>query len=164
MPSTDSRSASAGRLFDAAAAIILDLPTTSFEAQGPMQLEALCREHRDGPALALRESVDGILRSDWESLLAMLDDPERSRQERAESFHGSMAGTILDQALLAREELGIERIGLGGGVFQNRFLTEQVVELLRHASFDVRLPELLPCNDAALSYGQAVEVAALAAC
>ncbi len=153
----------AGRLFDAAAAIILDLPVTSFEAQGPMQLEALCRMHRGGPPLPLRESVDGVLRSDWEPLLAMLEDHGRSRRERAELFHGSMARTILDQALLAREEHGVERIGLGGGVFQNRFLTEQVLALLRDANFDVRLPESLPCNDAALSFGQAAEVAALAA-
>ena len=150
----------AGRLFDAAAAIICELPVTSFEAQGPMQLEALCREHRDGPALALRESVDGVVRSDWEPLLAMLGDVDRSRRERAEAFHGSMARAILDQAELAREERAVQRIGLGGGVFQNRFLTEQVTAMLEKARFEVFLPAILPCNDAALSYGQAAEIAA----
>ncbi|MDJ0709150.1 MAG: carbamoyltransferase HypF [Woeseiaceae bacterium] len=150
----------AGRLFDAASAIICELPVTSFEAQGPMHLEALCREHRGGPSLELRESVDGVLRSDWEPLLARLGDAARSPRERAEEFHGSMAHTILDQAVRAREEHDVGRIGLGGGVFQNRFLTDQVLGVLRDARFDVFVPEVLPCNDAALSFGQAAEVAA----
>ena len=150
----------AGRLFDAAAAIICELPTTSFEAQGPMQLEALCREHRDGPALALRESVDGVLRADWEPLLALLANTDRSQRERAEIFHGSLARLIVEQAKLAREERGLRLVGLGGGVFQNRFLTEQVIAMLHKARFEVFLPTALPCNDAALSYGQAAEIAA----
>ena len=150
----------AGRLFDAAAAIVCELPVTSFEAQGPMQLEAMCREHRDGPALTLRESPDGVLRTDWKPLLALLGDAGRSRRERAEAFHGSMARTLLDQAKRAREERGLQRVGLGGGVFQNRFLTGQVLAMLQQARFEVFLPSVLPCNDAALSYGQAAEIAA----
>ena len=150
----------AGRLFDAAAAIICELPATSFEAQGPMQLEALCREHRDGPTLALRESADGVLRADWEPLLDLMGDTDRSQQERAEAFHGSLARTLVDQAMLAREERGVQHVGLGGGVFQNRFLTEQVVAMLNEARFEVFVPAVLPCNDAALSYGQAAEIAA----
>ncbi len=150
----------AGRLFDAAAAIICELPTTSFEAQGPMQLEALCQQHRDGPALPMRESVDGVLRADWEPLLDLLSNVDRSQRERAEAFHGSMARVILNQAQMAREERGVQRIGLGGGVFQNRFLAEQVIAMLREAGFEVFLPAILPCNDAALSYGQAAEIAA----
>ncbi|MDJ0749850.1 MAG: carbamoyltransferase HypF [Woeseiaceae bacterium] len=150
----------AGRLFDAAAAIVCELPETSFEAQGPMQLEALCREQRDGPVLALRESDDGVLRTDWEPLLSLLGDAGRTRRERAEAFHGSMARAMLDQAERAREEHGLQRVGLGGGVFQNRFLTDQVVAMLQRARFEVFLPAMLPCNDAALSFGQAAEIAA----
>ena len=150
----------AGRLFDAAAAMICGLPETSFEAQGPMQLEALCRERRDGPALSLRESADGVRRTDWAPLLTMLGDARRSQRERAEAFHGSLARSLVDTARQAREERGVQRVGLGGGVFQNRFLTEHVVAMLREARFEVFLPSVLPCNDAALSYGQAAEIAA----
>ncbi len=151
----------AGRLFDAAAAIVCELPVTSFEAQGPMQLEALCREYRDGPALPLRESVDGVLRTDWEPLLDLLTDADRTRRELAEAFHGSLAQAIVDQAQVAREEHGVKRVGLGGGVFQNRFLTEQVIAMLQAVGFEVFLPAVLPCNDAALSFGQAAEIAAI---
>jgi hydrogenase maturation protein HypF len=153
-------SSAAGRVFDAAAALICDLPTTSFEAQGPMRLEAMCSSYRSGPLLPLRESVDGVLRSDWAAVLDTLRDQAIPCAERAELFHGSMARTILDQASMARDEHGVGRVGLCGGVFQNRFLTGQAMALLQDAGFDVVMPEALPVNDAALSYGQAVEYAA----
>jgi hydrogenase maturation protein HypF len=54
----------------------------------------------------------------------------------------------------------VHKVGLCGGVFQNRFLAEQTADLLEDAGFGVYLPQLLPCNDAALSYGQAAEIAA----
>jgi hydrogenase maturation protein HypF len=71
-----------------------------------------------------------------------------------------MAGTIRDQAVAARQEADIAQVGLGGGVFQNRILAEQVTSLLEDEGFEVFLPQALPCNDAALSFGQAAEAAA----
>ena len=150
----------AGRLFDAAAAMVCDLPVVSFEAQGPMMLEALCRKPAEPIELPLTESDDGVLRTDWASLLSMLADGSMQAAQRAEIFHASMAGVILRQAELARAEHGVEHVGLCGGVFQNRFLAEQSITLLRKAGFHVFLPERLPGNDAALSYGQAAEIAA----
>ncbi len=153
-------SSAAGRIFDAAAAMVLGLPTTSFEAQGPMRLEALCRDPAEALALPLAADREGILRSDWEPLLGMLTDRRLGRQQRAEIFHASMAAVIRDQARALRECFDIAQVGLGGGVFQNRFLVEQVVAILEADGFTVCLPCALPCNDAALSFGQAAELAA----
>jgi len=150
----------AGRLFDAAAAVICELPFASFEAQGPMQLEALCRRPAQGIDLPLNNGDDGVIRTDWQPLLGMLSDTTVEPARRAEKFHASMAGAILAQARAARACHPVAQVGLGGGVFQNRFLAELVVAMLEADGFDVYLPLLLPCNDAALSYGQAAEVAA----
>jgi len=150
----------AGRLFDAAAAMICGIGTASFEAQGPMQLEALCRNRAHPVDLELAECDDGVLRVDWRPLLDVIGDHAIEPAERAEIFHASMAATVARQAKAARERVGVEQIGLCGGVFQNRCLTEQTIGMLAKAGFDVHLPESLPCNDAALSYGQAAEVAA----
>jgi hydrogenase maturation protein HypF len=150
----------AGRLFDAAAAIICEFPAASFEAQGPMMLEALCRNPAQGIDLDIVASEDGVLRTDWQPLLAMMTDTSVDKGERAEIFHASVAGAILAQAEVARERQSIEQVGLCGGVFQNRFLAEQTIELLESKGFSVYLPQVLPCNDAALSYGQAAEIAA----
>ena len=150
----------AGRLFDAAAAVVCNLPVASFEAQGPMMLEALCRKPVDAIELPLTACADGVLRTDWEPLLGMLADRTMDPALRAETFHASIASAILRQAEVARSQHEIAQVGMCGGVFQNRFLAEQTMGLLRKAGFDVYLPRLLPGNDASLSYGQAAELAA----
>ncbi|MDX1406240.1 MAG: carbamoyltransferase HypF, partial [Woeseiaceae bacterium] len=150
----------AGRVFDAAAALICGVGTVSFEAQGPMLLESLCRRPGEPVALPLAKDAGGILRSDWQPLIPVMQDETRDAAWRAESFHSSMARVILEQARRIRELEGVYRIGLCGGVFQNRVLTEQAIALLENDRFDVYLSQQLPCNDAALSFGQAAEIAA----
>ena len=149
-----------GRLFDAASALICDLHKTSFEAQGPMHLESICEGDGEVTALPLMEFADGTMRTDWEPLLAMMMDDRRSPALRAEAFHSSMAVALLNQARRVRESHHVDQIGLAGGVFQNRILTDQVVHLLETDGFRVYLNQLLPCNDAALSFGQVAERAA----
>lgn len=155
------QTSAAGRLFDAAAALICDQQRVSFEAQGPMLLEALCRNPGKTVSLPLYEDDGGILRSDWAPLLDHLRDQKLDAVARAENFHSSMARAIVDQAVAVRERCAVQRVGLVGGVFQNRTLTEQARDMLQAAGFEVHLNRSLPCNDAALSFGQAVERAAL---
>lgn len=150
----------AGRLFDAAAAIICEFPNASFEAQGPMMIESMCRSAVDGMELPLREGDDEIFRTDWQPLLGMLADHSIERVRRAELFHASIARAIAEQAKALSAQHDIAQIGLCGGVFQNRVLADQTVALLEDAGYSVYLPLALPCNDAALSYGQAAEIAA----
>ena len=154
------QTSAAGRVFDAASSLVCGLDFVSFEAQGPMFLESLCRSTGERLSLPLAEDGDGILRSDWQPLISMLSDDAKSAAWRAEAFHSSMAHVILDQARRIREREHLDRVGLCGGVFQNRVLTEQAVELLRQNGFEVHLGVEMPCNDAALSFGQAAEVAA----
>jgi hydrogenase maturation protein HypF len=101
----------------------------------------------------------GIWRADWSPLLPVLMDQDRSIEERATCFHASLARVILRQAERVRQAHGIGLIGLTGGVFQNRILTEQTMDLLADAGFEALLPERLPVNDAAISFGQIVESA-----
>ena len=90
----------------------------------------------------------------------MLADQRLSQQHRAETFHSSVAHGLLAQAVKARETCGAVRVGLTGGVFQNKVLAAETVGLLATAGFEVHLPHALPCNDAALCFGQVVEFAA----
>ena len=150
----------AGRVFDAAAALVLGKTHVSFEAEGPMYLEALCQEPAAPVGMPLEKDASGTWRADWRPLLRMLGDESRDRALRAEIFHASMARLVLDQARAVRDEHGVSTVGLSGGVFQNRVLTDQVLELLRGDGFEVLLPSILPVNDAGLSFGQAAEIAA----
>ena len=149
----------AGRLFDAAAALVLGRNMASFEGQGPMELEHIAVAGGEAVSLPISEDDNGVLRSDWEPLLERLIDPDVSAETRAGIFHESMARALLDQALKARERVEFDAIGLSGGVFQNRRLTERVVDLLHEQGIEVRLHGEIPANDGGLSFGQIIETA-----
>jgi hydrogenase maturation protein HypF len=151
---------SVGRLFDAAAALIGVCLRASYEAEAPVCLESLCESDVAPMRLPLSRDTRGVWRSDWEPLLDTLLDARRTPAMRAAMFHSSLAQALYEQALAVREQSGVGRVGLGGGVFQNRVLTEQARALLTAAGFEVLIPERLPVNDAVISYGQLIEIAA----
>jgi hydrogenase maturation protein HypF len=153
------RTSSAGRLFDAAAALLGLATHTSFEAQAPMALEAAATT--DGKAIALPlQSRDGVWQSNWAPLLDVLLDARTSVGERAAVFHATLAHAALDQARAVRAAHGLSQLGLTGGVFQNRVLCERVSRLAEDDGFTVFVPERVPCNDAGLSFGQIIETGA----
>jgi hydrogenase maturation protein HypF len=153
------RTTSAGRLFDAAAALLGLASRTSFEAQAPMALEAAVESEGEPIVLPLNQ-LGMIWQSDWAPLLDALLDPSITVGKRAAKFHATLAEAILDQARAVRETSGVSQLGLTGGVFQNRVLCERVMHLARKDGFAVFVPERIPCNDAGLSFGQLVEVGA----
>jgi hydrogenase maturation protein HypF len=146
-----------GRLFDAAAALLGTCLHATYEGEAPMLLEALCEDAVAPVSLPLVRDVTGVWRSDWAPLIEALRDARRTAALRAAMFHSSLARVLCDQALAVREHSDVTRVGLGGGVFQNRVLTEQAHALLTSAGFEVLIPARLPVNDAAISYGQLVE-------
>jgi hydrogenase maturation protein HypF len=150
-------SSSVGRLFDAAASLVLAVDVASFEGQGPMLLEASAVD-ATGEALPLSRDANGLWRADWEPLLAILTDASISAEERAGVFHDTMARTLVAQALAILPEAGFEAVGLCGGVFQNKRLSERIMVLLAGHGIAVYLPETVPANDGGLAFGQLVEV------
>jgi hydrogenase maturation protein HypF len=154
-------SSAAGRVCDAAAALIMGIHRTSFEGQGPMLLEALADDGDEAVKLPMTTDEEGIERLDWSPLLSILADPNLSKSQRAALFHNSLAEAIVNQVLVLRRRYPCEGIGLTGGVFQNRRISEQVINKLGSTGIPVYLPMCLPCNDGGLSYGQIVEATAL---
>jgi len=150
----------AGRLFDAAAAFVIGVHETSYEGEGPMRLEALCRG--DGEIIALPRALDanGVWRIDWAPLLAFLRDPKIDASDKADTFHLSLAAAITATAKQFRDDHEFDAVGLTGGVFQNRVLTGHAARMLKESDFVVALNNAVPCNDAGISLGQVVEYAA----
>ena len=146
-----------GRLFDAAAALTGLVSDANFEGQGPMWFEAKATKTTSASPLPLQLTEDNVLRADWTPTLRWLQDKQLSIEDRASRFHATMAATLIAKAQHLREQHGEFRIGLSGGVFQNKLLTEQVMTLLQQAGFEVYLPEKLPCNDGGLCAGQVME-------
>ena len=79
--------------------------------------------------------------------------------ERAAHFHYAMAESLLKQAIQIRKDTALNHVGLTGGVFQNRVLTERCIALLDKNGFEVTLPMMVPVNDAGISFGQIVDYA-----
>jgi hydrogenase maturation protein HypF len=152
-----------GRLFDAAACGLLGLQRCSYEAQGPMQLEALARTAR-GPAravpLPMVDDLHGVLRIDWAPLLERLTDARVAPAARAADCHATLAEAAAAQASALRERQRFDAVGLTGGVFQNRLLVEQLAARLEARGLPWVLPQRVAVNDGGLSFGQAVEFAA----
>jgi len=75
-------------------------------------------------------------------------------------FHAALAGMFVRAAIRAREETGIECVGLSGGVFQNVRLFNLMCDGLEEAGFQVLVHSEVPTNDGGLSFGQAAVAAA----
>jgi hydrogenase maturation protein HypF len=151
---------SIGRLFDAAAALLGLVSKASYEGHAASRLETISTDETAPISLPLSRRADGIWEGDWRPLLGCLQDASQSVSSRSALFHASLAELLLAQARAAREEYGVCRIGLAGGVFQNRVLCERVLSCAQREGFSVSIPEILPCNDAGLSFGQIVEASA----
>ncbi len=155
------QTSSAGRLFDAAAALIGVRQQASYEGHAAMCLEAI--SVRDAEPMPLPQAVgaENRLITDWGSLLPLLMNQNSDAAERGGVFHASLAHAIVEQALVHRHVYGVAKVGLSGGVFQNRLLTEQVELLLKQQGFEVYLHERLPTGDGGISFGQLIEAAGL---
>jgi hydrogenase maturation protein HypF len=124
-----------------------------------MRLEAQATVPGNALALPLQER-DGLLELDWAPLLSHLQDDRLSLAQRAADLHLSLAMGLRAQALALAQRHEFQQIGLCGGVFQNARLARLSCDALRDAGFTVYLPETLPANDAAISFGQIIEAAA----
>lgn len=143
---------SGGRLFDAAAAIALDLPIAAFEGEPAMRLEAACDRTASG---AYRfEVIRGPLATlDWRpALRALVADRAAGEPPGAMAmrFHRGLAEGI---ARLCRSHSPLPVV-LGGGVFQNRILVEELLAAWRDSDQRLALPGAIPPGDGGLAAGQ----------
>jgi hydrogenase maturation protein HypF len=151
------QTSSAGRLFDAAAALVLGICKTSFEGEGPMLLESIAKPGCDAIDLPLGSGNDGILHIDWEPLLDMLADDSVPAATRSGIFHEAIAQAIVSQAMAMKRAGEYDVVGLTGGVFQNKFLCERVSALLEAKNIPVLQHRTVPANDGGLAFGQIIE-------
>ena len=151
---------SAGRLFDAVAALCGIRAEVNYEGQAAIELEgAADPAERRGYPLPGTEVLDAR-----ETVRAMLADLGAgiSVPTVAARFHNGVAeGVARACAEIAGAE-GVGRVVLSGGVFQNRLLVERTAEALERSGLDVLTPRLLPPNDGGIAFGQAAVAAAVA--
>lgn len=158
---------SAGRLFDAAAAIIGVRDKVTYEGQAAIELEQLAdpAELTAYPARLTRASAQAAqpFRIQGGDLIrAVAEDLARGAAAPivAARFHNGVAGAVVAAATTVRESCGLSAVALSGGVFQNRLLLARTVDGLAGAGFRVLTHSRVPPNDGGVSLGQAVIAAA----
>jgi hydrogenase maturation protein HypF len=152
---------SAGRLFDAAAAILGVRDAINYEGQAAVELEQLAdpAETRAYPA-AVEAGVPFTIRGS-DLLHAVIEDRTDGVPAPviAARFHHGVAALIEAGCLLMRERYDLGTVALSGGVFQNLLLLSATVARLEARGFRVLLHSRVPCNDGGISLGQALVVA-----
>ena len=153
---------SAGRLFDAAAAILGVRDAINYEGQAAVELEQLAEPGEAGAYPAGVEAghpflIRGadLLHGVIEDLTALVPAPVIAAR-----FHHGVAALIEAGCLLMRDRYGLGTVALSGGVFQNLLLLDATVSRLEARGFRVLLHARVPCHDGGISFGQAVVAAA----
>jgi hydrogenase maturation protein HypF len=150
---------SAGRLFDAVAAILGFTRAVTFEGQAAIWLEHLSRA-AEPCDLASVNVVDGEL--DWRPLLAsIIAARARGTDPRplGRGFHRTLARGVADAIRMSSEAHGVDTVVLSGGVFQNELLLNDIASALASAPLRVWTNRDVPPNDGGISLGQAALVA-----
>ncbi|MDP9378240.1 MAG: carbamoyltransferase HypF [Actinomycetota bacterium] len=155
---------SAGRLFDAVAALCGLRPRVHYEGQAAIELEAVCgREDGIDYELPVIDDENGLLVLDARPTVARIAADVAVGvpvDVVAARFHAAVAKATATAIVLLAERNRLETAVLTGGVFQNRRLLSEAVRRLEASGLRVLVPERLPPNDGGLSYGQAAVAAA----
>ncbi|MEA2223415.1 MAG: hydrogenase maturation protein HypF, partial [Solirubrobacteraceae bacterium] len=158
---------SAGRLFDAVAALCGVRLEVSYEGQAAIEFEALADLGAVDPyPLELEHRGTAIALDVRPLILAVLGDLAAGVAVSAISarFHAGLARATTEALVLVAGRQDLDTTVLAGGVFQNRLLLELTSAGLEEAGLRVLVPEKLAPNDGQIAFGQvAVAAARLAA-
>jgi len=150
---------SAGRLFDAASAIVLGSREVSFEGEAAIALEKVATDAEKFKELSYRlDEIDGVCQLDCTSALIQLTeavDAGEPKSELAAGFHRMLAAGMADMAIRVATARKARTVVLAGGCFLNALLKAQVIASLERAGLKVLIPMKLPQGDGAIALGQA---------
>ena len=140
---------SAGRLFDAAASLILGRKKADFEAELPIELESIAAADCEERYIIKPESSACVIKS-------VMVDIRKGRNKKVISakFHNAVACMIVKTACLLGRKNRIKNIILSGGVFQNKYLVGKVIRYIKKSGFKVYTHGKLSTTDSSIPVGQ----------
>ena len=157
---------SAGRLFDAVAALCGLPARVNYEGQAAIELEALAEPGERGTyPLPLVDDGQALVLDARPAVAAVAAQAAAGTASGVISarFHNAVADATAAACVRGAERHATETAVLSGGVFQNRVLLAGVEQRLERAGLRVLTPALLPPNDGGIAYGQAAVAACAAA-
>jgi hydrogenase maturation protein HypF len=152
-------SSSAGRLFDAVAAVLGFDGAQSYEGEAAMGLEALAAAAPEADTIKpyhFDTTADGGMMDDTPLWQAARRDLETGtpRETMALRFHAGLATSFARQARRLVEEGRAKAVVLSGGCFQNALLLDLTLKAL--GDVPVLHHTRVPANDGGLALGQAL--------
>jgi hydrogenase maturation protein HypF len=150
---------SCGRLFDGVAALIGLREAVAYEGQAAMELEMIQGRDAEAPYEVETVRSEGVYRLQPRSIVRGVVADLRggmARERISRRFHLTVVEAFARICSELRTDTGLEKVVLGGGVFQNRTLLTEMAARLRQDGFQVFSKSLVPTNDGGISLGQAV--------
>ena len=148
---------SCGRLFDAASALLGICTRVQYEGQAAIEMETVadpdvqdCYEYEfNCHSRPYQLGTQGIFEG-------LLGDLERGTPTgvSAGRFHLTVAAMIEEVLRKLRDDTGLGKVALSGGVFANKLLFRLLLRKLAKAGFQVLYHRKVPTNDGGVSLGQ----------
>jgi hydrogenase maturation protein HypF len=157
---------SMGRFFDGVSSLLGICDVNTYEGQGAMELESVAQDLSYSPGNLLAQNYTYEIREEKGTFIVepgwivkgIVEDLEKGvpRSVIASKFHNSIADMIMAVSLKIKEETGIGKVALSGGVFQNRLLLGLSLRKLTEQGFICYYQKKIPPNDEGVSLGQAI--------
>ncbi|CAM3780066.1 carbamoyltransferase HypF [Nocardiopsis rhodophaea] len=153
---------SAGRLFDAVAALIGLRDRVSFEGQAAVELEQRADPAETSAYTASVTGSETLLIHGTDLVRDLVDDLTGGADPPtvAARFHNGLVRALAHACFRLSAETGLSAVALSGGVFQNVLLLCRVREELEQMGLRVLVHRSVPPNDGGISFGQAAVAAA----
>lgn len=157
-------STSAGRLFDAASAVLGIRRFSTFEGEASMALQFAaekfsCEPYGNyEPMEKLTAEKEGRIMLCTQALVKRLCDGVQNGEDKnrlAYEFHSLLADMTAQACRIISERTGVKVCALSGGVFQNKLLLKMVKCRLEKIGLRVLIHSLVPANDGGIALGQA---------
>ncbi len=139
-------SSSVGRLFDVVASILDIRQILSYEGQSGMIMENFYNwSVKDYYWFEIDKTIN------WKPIFIELIEDKSNISTKITKFINTLAHIVIETYKLYGRSL---KLGLTGGVFQNKPLTEKILRLAEKENITVLLHKKVPTNDGGLSLGQ----------
>ncbi|MDU1350125.1 carbamoyltransferase HypF [uncultured Clostridium sp.] len=148
---------SIGRLFDGVASILGIRQVISYDGQGPIELENTIEEGIVESYQYENISIKEIINID---IVPMIEEIITDKINGVSNgvisakFHNTLINITVDIVKKIRNKFKLNSVVLSGGVFENRYLLENLVKKLKVEGFKVYFNEKVPINDGGISVGQ----------
>jgi hydrogenase maturation protein HypF len=150
---------SMGRLFDAVSAMLAICEKSTYEGQAAMELEMAKEGDTEEYYSFLYQQEKGYQTINPSPLIkGVISDIKEGKSSGyiSSKFHNSIVTMVANTCSTLRDNLGLNKVALSGGCFQNTYLLSESIRRLTKKGFEVLYHRKVPTNDGGIALGQAL--------